>query len=114
MDFSNQKDKLIYQKDINRKIQRIAIKEIDFIIGKKKDSVFFIGSKAFGFPILIGEMERRFEGMGFFRIRREKIINMARFDRIISYEKREIVLTTGDKFIVSRRNFTKFKTLIIS
>ena len=101
-------------KDINRESQIITIKAIDCIVTKSHYAIFFFDSYVVTVRMLLGEIEEELHDLDFFRIRREKLINLARLDRIISYEKREILMKNGDKFIVSKRNFAEFKRRLIS
>ncbi len=107
-DFSEQLGKKLVLKSV-----LINIQDIEYIYCEDYICSVFYLDKKISVAKQLCEFETEFEGLGFFRINRTVLVNLyhiAEFD----LTKKEIILTYGNVFPVSRRKMSDIKKCLVS
>jgi two-component system, LytTR family, response regulator len=113
MDFSNQRDKTLIQKE-KGKVHQIFIENIVYI-----ECEGYISSvhtcderRPVTCSILLKEIEEKINGNGFFRINRNTIVNLKYLESFVSGKRRCFFTKTGLEMRVSRRKWSDFRNEI--
>ena len=113
MDYSNQKDKSLFFK-VTGKMHQIFADTIIYIecAGSISSIHLLDQNKCIHCCAPLKDIEDRLDGLNFYRINRNTLLNLRYFTKFVSGKKRIIQILNGEELKVSRRSWQELRNML--